>query len=508
MSKTDIGIDLGTANTVITLGKKGVVLSEPSAIAYHTHTKEVLAVGKRAYQMIGKTPDYIEVIRPLSGGVISDDRMTQYMIREFILQVTGHRLTKPRIIICVPSFITDVEKRAVVEAAMSAGSRKAYLIDEPIAALIGAGVNIGKARGNMVVDIGGGTTDVAIVSMNGIVTSHSVRAAGNTLDQAIIRYMQTKYKLLIGERTAERLKIEMTNLYDPRADVTSWVKGRNLVSGLPEMQEISELEVTKCDASLIDVYLKNLQNGAMGAKTFNTNVSGIQFFMKFLEVKGYIKKVPFYASYYLEKQIPVHHDRSVEEDVYMEIIQNLSQFPEHLRMMFLHLWCVGLRISEVCTLKGDAYYIQNGDCWMKVYQVKMKNYKRVPIPVTLYRLMQVYLKKHPTKKEAYIFRNRKGGAFSKSTFMGQMKKYCSQIGIQNGEYIFKSHDYRHTVATNFYEHGVSIQSIRDYLGHTFEEMTMQYIDYMPRKIAKENDAYFEEEENSLLACMQKGEKHG
>ena len=243
MSKTDIGIDLGTANTVITLGKKGVVLSEPSAIAYHKRTKEVLAVGKRAYQMIGKTPSYIEVIRPLSGGVISDDRMTQYMIREFILQVSGHRLTKPRIIICVPSFITDVEKRAVVEAAMSAGSRKAYLIDEPIAALIGAGVNIGKARGNMVVDIGGGTTDVAIVSMNGIVTSHSVRAAGNTLDQAIIRYMQTRYKLLIGERTAERVKIEMTNLYDPRADVTMWVKGRNLVSGLPEMREISELEI-------------------------------------------------------------------------------------------------------------------------------------------------------------------------------------------------------------------------------------------------------------------------
>ena len=243
MSKTDIGIDLGTANTVITLGKKGVVLSEPSAIAYHKRTKEVLAVGKRAYQMIGKTPSYIEVIRPLSGGVISDDRMTQYMIREFILQVSGHRLTKPRIIICVPSFITDVEKRAVVEAAMSAGSRKAYLIDEPIAALIGAGVNIGKARGNMVVDIGGGTTDVAIVSMNGIVTSHSVRAAGNTLDQAIIRYMQTRYKLLIGERTAERVKIEMTNLYDPRTDVTMWVKGRNLVSGLPEMREISELEI-------------------------------------------------------------------------------------------------------------------------------------------------------------------------------------------------------------------------------------------------------------------------
>ena len=174
----------------------------------------------------------------------------------------------------------------------------------------------------------------------------------------------------------------------------------------------------------------------------------------------------------------------------MEIIQNLSQFPEHLRMMFLHLWCVGLRVSEVCTLKGDAYDIQNGDCWIKVYQVKMKNYKRVPIPITLYRLMQVYLKKHQRGKEAYIFQNRKGGAFSKSTFMDQMKKYCIQIGTQKGEYIFKSHDYRHTVATNFYEHGVSIQSIRDYLGHTFEEMTMQYIDYMPRKIAKQNDTYF------------------
>ena len=275
------------------------------------------------------------------------------------------------------------------------------------------------------------------------------------------------------------------------------------------LQEIDEhqIDVTECDAGLIDTYLKNLQNGSMGAKTFNTNVTAIQFFMKFLEVKGYIKKVPFYASYYWEKEIPVHHNRSVEEDVYMEIIQNLSQFPEHLRMMFLHLWCVGLRVSEVCTLKGDAYDIQNGDCWIKVYQVKMKNYKRVPIPITLYRLMQVYLKKHQRGKEAYIFQNRKGGAFSKSTFMGQMKKYCSQIGIQNGEYIFKSHDYRHTVATNFYEHGVSIQSIRDYLGHTFEEMTMQYIDYMPRKIAKQNDTYFEKEGNSLLACMQKGEQN-
>ena len=243
MATTDIGIDLGTANTVITIGKKGVVLSEPSAIAYHKRNKSILAFGKRAYDMIGKTPEFIEVIQPLANGVISDDQMTHYMIKEFILKVTGHHLVKPRIIICVPSFITDVEKRAVVEAAMSAGSRKAYLIDEPIAALIGAGVNIGKARGNMIVDIGGGTTDVAIVSMNGLVTSHSIKVAGNTLDQAIIRYMQTKYKLLIGARTAERIKIELTNLYDPREDITAWVKGRNLVSGMPEMVEISEVEL-------------------------------------------------------------------------------------------------------------------------------------------------------------------------------------------------------------------------------------------------------------------------
>ncbi len=243
MAKNDIGIDLGTANTVITLGHKGVVLSEPSAIAINDKTKEVLAVGEKAYAMIGKTPDYINVVQPLAGGVISDDRMAQYMIREFILEVNNHHLTKPRVIVCVPSFITDVEKRAVVEAAMSAGSRKAYLIDEPIAALMGAGVDITEARGHMVVDIGGGTTDIAIISMNGTVASHSVKAAGNAIDQAIIRYLQTKEHLLIGPQSAERLKIECTNLYDPRADVTTYVSGRDMLTGLPVRREISEQDI-------------------------------------------------------------------------------------------------------------------------------------------------------------------------------------------------------------------------------------------------------------------------
>ena len=274
------------------------------------------------------------------------------------------------------------------------------------------------------------------------------------------------------------------------------------------LKEISDEQqkVTTCDAERIDQYLKKRQEDANEAKTFNTQVTSIQYFFKFLEVRGYVDKVLFRAEYYWEKQILVHHDRCVEEDVYMEIIQKLSNFPEHLRMMFLHLWCIGLRISEVCTLKGDAYYRQKGDYWMKIYQVKMKNYKRVPIPEALYDLMQVYLNKNRIAKEDYIFQNRKGGAFSKSTFNEQMKKYCAACDIQNGEYLFKSHDYRHTVATNLYDHGVSRQGIRDYLGHNYEEMTMQYIDYMPKKIERRNEEYFSDEKNSLLSYVQKGEK--
>ena len=243
MSTPDIGIDLGTTNMVIAMGKKGVVLSEPSVIAYNSCTERILAVGQEAYRMIGKTPAYIKVVHPLSDGVISDDLLTQCMIREFLIKVAGHQLVKPRIIICVPSFITELEKRAVGDAVMSAGCRKAFLIDEPIAAMLGAGINIGKARGHMVVDIGGGTTDVAIVSMNGIVTSHSVKSAGNSIDQSIMKYMLNRYKLLIGEQTAEQIKIRLTNLYDPRDDVTMLVKGRSVMRGLPDAVEINEMEL-------------------------------------------------------------------------------------------------------------------------------------------------------------------------------------------------------------------------------------------------------------------------
>ncbi len=239
----DIGIDLGTANIVIAVTGRGVVLSEPSVIAINKRTNKIVAVGKKAYRMIGKAPEYIDVIRPLECGVISNDEMTQCLIREFVRKATGYRLLKPRIVICVPSFITDVESRAVVEAAMNAGSRRVYLIQEPIAAMLGAGVNMSKARGHLVVDIGGGTTDVAVVSMNGVVTSRSIKTAGNMLDAAIIRYIQKRHKVLIGDRTAEMIKKELTNLYDPNDDIRMAVGGRNLVKGLPEMINISEMEV-------------------------------------------------------------------------------------------------------------------------------------------------------------------------------------------------------------------------------------------------------------------------
>ena len=239
----DIGIDLGTANIVMVVSGKGIVINEPSVIAVNKRTNEIIAVGRKAFKMLGKAPEYISVIRPLSCGVISDDEMTKCLMREFLKKVSGHRMFKTRIVICVPSFITDVESRAVVEAAMNAGSRKVYLIQEPIAAILGAGVNMSKARGHLVVDIGGGTTDVAVVSMNGVVTSRSIKTAGNIIDQAIVRYMQKRHKILIGDRTAEMIKKEMTNLYDPNDDVKMNIGGRSLLKGLPETVTISELEV-------------------------------------------------------------------------------------------------------------------------------------------------------------------------------------------------------------------------------------------------------------------------
>lgn len=271
---------------------------------------------------------------------------------------------------------------------------------------------------------------------------------------------------------------------------------------------LGEQDVCSCSAGQVEAYVKTLQEKDIQAKGFNERLSGIQHFFKFLEVRKYIKRSPFRAEYYYQKELPVHHDRSVEYDVYIEIIKKLPAFPERLRCMFLHLWCLGLRASEVCTLKGNAYFRQGKEPWIQVYQVKMKNYKRIPIPEGLYRIMKVYLKKNQIGPMDYIFQNSRGGACLYATFRTQMIKACEENEIQGGEYIFKSHDYRHTVATMFYDNQVSLQSIRDYLGHHYEEMTRQYIDYMPKKLAQANEEYFGDPENDLASCLKKGGKFG
>lgn len=238
----DIGIDLGTANIIITISGKGIVLNEPSVVAYDRKKSAVVAVGTEAYKMIGRTPEYIVAVRPLKDGVISDNDMTQAMIKEFIHIVSGGFMVKPRVVMCVPSSVTDVERRAVVEAAISAGARKVYLIEEPIAALIGSGVDISKPSGTMVVDIGGGTSDVAVVSFNGIVQSRSVKMAGNKFDAAIIRFISQKYKVLIGEKTAENAKMEIANVYNPSGK-TMEIRGRHLLKGLPQSIQVTDYDI-------------------------------------------------------------------------------------------------------------------------------------------------------------------------------------------------------------------------------------------------------------------------
>ena len=248
----DIGIDLGTANIMITMGSKGVVFYEPSVVAFNKKTEEIIAVGMDAYKMIGKVPEYIAVIRPLSDGVISDYDMAESLLRECISRVAGRQMLMPRIVMCVPSMITDVESRAVIDAAGRAGAQKVYLIEEPVAALLGAGYDISKARGRMVVDIGGGTTDIAVTSMNGIVVRSSVKVAGNKIDAAIIKYVQNKYRVLIGERTAENAKISLINVFEPDGSREMTVKGRNLVTGLPVKLFLNDYDIYKAVIDIIN----------------------------------------------------------------------------------------------------------------------------------------------------------------------------------------------------------------------------------------------------------------
>lgn len=242
----DIGIDLGTASVLVYVKGKGIVLQEPSVVAIDTSTNKVLAVGEEAQRMLGRTPGNIVAIRPLKDGVISDYDVTEKMLKHFIEKVTGgvglFRFFKPQIIVCVPSGVTEVEKRAVIDATMEAGARDVFLIEEPIAAAIGAGIEISQPNGSMVVDIGGGTSDVAVISLGGIVVSTSIKIAGDKFDEAIVKYMRKKHSILIGERTAEEIKINIGSAFPRDKEVTMDVRGRNLVSGLPETIKVSSEE--------------------------------------------------------------------------------------------------------------------------------------------------------------------------------------------------------------------------------------------------------------------------
>ena len=240
----DIGIDLGTANTLVHVKGKGILIREPSVVAINNNTGELLSVGLEAKNMIGRTPGNITAIRPMKDGVIADFQITQGMLKYFIRKVAGKSLIiKPRVIVCVPSGVTEVEKRAVIDATLQAGAKEAYLIEEPMAAAIGANLPVEDPYGSMVVDIGGGTSEVAVISLGGIVVSRSLRIAGDDLDDAIVHYVKKEYNLMIGERTAEDLKIKLGSAYPMQTEVKHNISGRDLVTGLPKDLSISSEEI-------------------------------------------------------------------------------------------------------------------------------------------------------------------------------------------------------------------------------------------------------------------------
>ena len=242
----DMGIDLGTANTLVYVKGKGIVLREPSVVAINNTTRKPLAVGTEAKRMIGRTPGNIVAIRPMKDGVIADFDVTQIMLKKFIDKViTKSAFSSPRIIVCFPSGVTEVERRAILEATKQAGAREVVLMEEPMAAAIGAGLPVDEPTGSMIVDIGGGTTEVAIISLGGIVTSRSLRVAGDELDHAIINYIKKEYNLMIGERTAETIKMELGSAFkvEDEEEKVMDIKGRDLISGLPKTIEISEEQI-------------------------------------------------------------------------------------------------------------------------------------------------------------------------------------------------------------------------------------------------------------------------
>lgn len=257
----DMGIDLGTANSSVYMKGKGIILHEPSVVAIQRDTGQVLAVGEEAKQMIGRTPGNIVAIRPMRDGVIADFDTTQSMLRYFITKSLKKKpyLVRPRVVVCVPSGVTAVEERAVREAAMQAGAREAYLIEEPMAAAIGAGLPVHEPTGNMIVDIGGGTSEVAVISLGGIVTSQSIRIGGDEMDEAIIQHIKRTYNLMVGERTSEEIKLKIGTAYPFPDEETFDVRGRDLVTGLPKTVQITSKEIYKALSEPVSAILEAIK---------------------------------------------------------------------------------------------------------------------------------------------------------------------------------------------------------------------------------------------------------
>lgn len=255
---TSIGVDLGTANILIYVKNKGIVLNEPSVVAMNERTGEVIAIGEAARKMLGRTPGGIVAVRPLREGVIADYDVTEQMLRYFLEQACGkNRILKPRVMVCIPSGVTDVEERAVKQAALASGAREAYLIEEPMAAAIGAGLPVMEPVGNMIVDIGGGTTEVGLISLGGLVTVHSVRVAGDKMDEAIVNYIKKNFNLAIGERTAEEIKIQIGSAYLEREEMgeTYSVRGRDLMTGLPKTITITTDQINQALAEPVSAII-------------------------------------------------------------------------------------------------------------------------------------------------------------------------------------------------------------------------------------------------------------
>ncbi|MEY8492858.1 tyrosine-type recombinase/integrase [Lachnospiraceae bacterium 29-91] len=257
----------------------------------------------------------------------------------------------------------------------------------------------------------------------------------------------------------------------------------------------AELAVDQLTAAEIDPYIRRLQNEDAEIATFNDKVAEIYSFFRFLTVRGYYKKIPFYLEYYVKRETVPHHYRSVPQNTVTAILKNLSKLPEDMRLMYLHLWCLGLRINEVCTIKREGYYLKEEMAWLRIHQHKMKMEKVIPLPMMLYRAMMVYVERKGILQGAYVFQNSKGGPYLSAHYWHEMVEWCNDLGIRCGDHVFQTHDYRHSVATALYEHGASIQAIREFLGHKHENMTRRYIDCIQEHLDGSSEQYYEEHQS-------------